>query len=306
MLNMNMRNLFKFIQSRPLFQPAYPPLGPPPGATGQAHLVGRISVSAPLHIHGEVLRNRRAQAPCFIASCALLFSLQSAFCQTTPDPAGAGLAPFVASGGAALHPAWRLSGLPDNKAPRSVFEATTLNGETVLALRTQASYGVLTHAWQGAAPEFLSWRWRLAQPLRQADIKSKAGDDAALKVCVMLHQPLADIPFLQRSVLALARSASGQALPSATLCYLWDSRYPAGTVGANPYSARVRFMVLNGSESATNQWVSQRRNIADDFALLFGQESATLPPVTAVAVGADSDNTQGSSLGYLAQLRWLP
>jgi len=31
-----------------------------------------------------------------------------------------------------------------------------------------------------------------------------------------------------------------------------------------------------------------------------------LPPVTAVAVGADSDNTQGKSLGYVAQLRWLP
>jgi hypothetical protein len=224
--------------------------------------------------------------------------------------AHAALAPLTtadgATGSAALHPAWHLSGLPDNKAPRSVFEAATLNGEAVLALRTQASYGVLTHAWQGAAPESLSWRWRLEQPLNKADIKSKAGDDAALKVCVMLDQPLADIPFLQRSVLALARSVSGQNLPSATLCYLWDSRYPAGTVGANPYSARVRFMVLNGPESATGQWVSQRRNIADDFALLFGQESQSLPQITAVAVGADSDNTRGSSLGYVTQLRSLP
>jgi len=266
-------------------------------------------VSAPFHIDGErskASRNRRAQTPCFIASCALLLSMQSAFCQATPSAALPALAPFAASGGATLHPAWHLGGLPDNKAPLSVFEATTLNGETVLALRTQASYGVLTHAWQGQAPEFLSWRWRLEQPLRQADIKSKAGDDIALKVCVMLDQPLADIPFLQRSVLALARSVSGQDLPSATLCYLWDSRYPAGTSGNNAYSARVRYIVLNGTETATGQWVSQRRNIAADFALLFGQESAALPPVTAVAVGADSDNTQGSSLGYLAQLRWEP
>jgi len=214
--------------------------------------------------------------------------------------------PADTSGRAALHLAWRLSGLPDDKAPISTFEATTLNGETVLALRTQASYGVLTHAWRGAAPEFLGWRWRLEQPLGQADIKTRAGDDAALKVCVMLDQPLADIPLLQRSVLALARSVSGQHLPSATLCYLWDSRYPAGTIGSNPYSARVRYIVVNGSESATGQWVSQRRNIATDFALLFGQESPGLPPVSAVAVGADSDNTRGSSLGYVAQLRWLP
>lgn len=241
-----------------------------------------------------------------VTFCIGLLGSQNGFSQTSPAAASTALAPLVTAANLRPHPVWQLSGLPDNKAPRSTFEATDRNGETVLALRTQASYGVLTHAWLGAAPEFLSWRWRLEQPLAATDIKTKAGDDAALKVCVMLDQPLTDIPLLQRSVLALARSVSGQNLPSATLCYLWDSRYPAGTRGPNPYSARVRYIVLNGSESATGQWVSQRRNIAEDFALLFGQESPALPPVTAVAVGADSDNTQGNSLGYVAQLRWLP
>lgn len=246
------------------------------------------------------------KTPVWVSFFFGLLGSQHGFAQTAPAPASVALTPLTAVGSLTPNPVWQLSGLPDNKAPRSTFEALALNGETVLALRTQGSYGVLTHAWQGAAPLFLSWRWRLEQPLAAADIKTKAGDDAALKVCVMLDQPLADIPLVQRSVLALARSVSGQNLPSATLCYLWDSRYPAGTRGANPYSARVRYMVLNGVESATGQWVSQRRNIAEDFALLFGQESLALPPVTAVAVGADSDNTQGSSLGYVTQLRWLP
>lgn len=246
------------------------------------------------------------KTPAWVSFFFGLLGSQHGLAQTVSAPPVIPLAPLVSPGNPAPHPVWQLSGLPDNKAPRSTFEALVLNGETVLALRTQGSYGVLTHAWQGTAPPSLSWRWRLEQPLAAADIKTKAGDDAALKVCVMLDQPLADIPFLQRSVLALARSVSGQNLPSATLCYLWDSRYPAGTRGANPYSARVRYMVLNGVESATGQWVNQRRNIAEDFALLFGQESAALPPVTAVAVGADSDNTQGNSLGYVTQLRWLP
>lgn len=250
--------------------------------------------------------NLRVKTSAFISFCIWLLGSQNGFSQTAPTAAPPALAPLIAAGRPAPHPAWQLSGLPDNKAPRGTFEATWLNSETVLALRTQASYGVLTHGWQGAAPDSLSWRWRLEQPLAAADIKTKAGDDAALKVCVMLDQPLADIPFLQRSVLTLARSVSGQNLPSATLCYLWDSRYPAGTHGPNPYSARVRFMVLNGAESATGQWVGQRRNLAADFAQLFGRESQTLPPVIAMAVGADSDNTQGSSLGYVTQLRWLP
>lgn len=248
----------------------------------------------------------RNTTPVWVGFFFGLLGSQHGWAQTVSATPSTTLAPLVTPGSLAPHTAWQLSGLPDNKAPRSSFDALALNGETVLALRTQGSYGVLTHAWQGVSPPFLGWRWRLEQPLAAADIKTKAGDDAALKVCVMLDQPLADIPFVQRSVLALARSVSGQNLPSATLCYLWDSRYPAGTRGPNPYSARVRYMVLNGVESATGQWVSQRRNIAEDFALLFGQESLAMPPISAVAVGADSDNTQGNSLGYVAQLRWLP
>jgi hypothetical protein len=104
--------------------------------------------------------------------------------------------------------------------------------------------------------------------------------------------------------LALARAAMGQDIPSATLCYLWDSRYPAGTRGANPYSARLRYIVLTGSKTQPGQWQPQRRRIADDFATLFGTESATLHPVVAVAVGADSDNTQTTSVAYVTQLHW--
>ena len=217
------------------------------------------------------------------------------------------LAPFDAAAGVALHPAWVASGLPADKGvPRSRFSLVPLEGETVLELTTNGSYGVISHAWAGPAPRHLSWRWRLERGLPQADIATKPGDDAALKVCVMFDQPLADIPFGQRAALSLARAVTGQALPAATLCYLWDSRYPAGSSGANPYSARVRYLVLDGPASPSGQWVTQRRNVAEDFARLFGQESASTPPLLAVAVGADSDNTGGQSLAYLTQLRLNP
>ena len=217
------------------------------------------------------------------------------------------LAPFDAAAGVALHPAWVASGLPADKGvPRSRFSLVPLAGETVLELTTNASYGVISHAWAGPVPAHLGWRWRLERGLPQADIATKPGDDAALKVCVMFDQPLADIPFGQRAALSLARAVTGQALPAATLCYLWDSRYPAGSAGANPYSARVRYLVLDGPASPNSQWVTQRRNVAEDFASLFGQETRSMPPVIAVAVGADSDNTGGQSLAYLSQLRWSP
>lgn len=242
----------------------------------------------------------------FVASCALFTWSSTIFSQNSVTDESKQLAPFGSAAGTDLNTAWKLSGLPDNKAALTQFEWRIVDRQTALALRTSASYGVLTHAWRGQAPTELAWRWRLEQPIAQADIQTKAGDDAALKVCVMFDQPMADIPFLQRAALGIARTATGQNLPSATLCYLWDSRYAVGTHGPNPYSGRVRYIVVNGPESSQGQWVNQRRRVADDFALLFGQETKALPPITAVAIGADSDNTKGSSLGYLSDLRWLP
>ena len=72
------------------------------------------------------------------------------------------MAPFDTAAGVALHPAWVASGLPADKAvPRSRFSLVPLAGDTVLELTTNASYGVLSHAWAGPAPQYLSWRWRL-------------------------------------------------------------------------------------------------------------------------------------------------
>lgn len=217
------------------------------------------------------------------------------------------LPPLAVPGSAQIQPGWEVSGLPAKYAvPTTRFEPIAMGPDTVLKVQSERSYGTLVHAWRGAVPTALAWRWRVDQPVRQADIATRAGDDSALKVCVMFDQPLADIPFLQRQALRLARANSGTPLPPATLCYLWDHRYPAGTRLHNPYTARVRYLVVQGPESRLGTWQSVRRQPGPDFLAAFGDESATVPPVLAVAVGADSDNTGGASLAYLADLRWAP
>ena len=247
----------------------------------------------------------RQNAIYLIATCALLTWANPAFSLETPSPKQ--LSAFEVEGSAALNPAWQLSTLPADKGiGPSHFEPSVLDGVAGLKVTTDASYGVLAHAWQGATLPYLSWRWRVDQPLGAADLTTKAGDDAALKVCVMFDQPLADISFLQRTGLALARSVTGQDLPSATLCYVWDQRYREGTQGANPYTARVRYIVLGGPSAVLGQWSVQKRRVSEDFQRLFGQESPRTPPVTAVVLGADSDNTRGRSVAYVSALRWLP
>jgi hypothetical protein len=214
-----------------------------------------------------------------------------------------------------LHPAWRVVGFPKKQAdiPLTRFEAGRVDGEAALKVVTASSYGTLVHETRAAPPVRLQWRWRLDQPLSggQAapDLTTKAGDDAALKVCVMFQHPLERVPFVERTVLRLARSVSGEDLPAATLCYVWDSAHPAGRQGANPYTRRVRYISLRGSETPTRQWVTESRDLAQDFAALFADElpaGAAVPPVRTVLIGADSDNTASRSSGWVADLRTSP
>jgi hypothetical protein len=213
---------------------------------------------------------------------------------------GQSLAPVAGADGR-IPQAWRPVALPASKGiPPTRFSVGEAGGTRWVTVRTEGSYGNLVHAWQGPA-RTLRWRWRLEQALPASDLRTKAGDDAALKVCLLFDMPLAAVPFGERTALALARAVSGEALPAATLCYVWDTRLAPGTLLPNAYSARVRYLVLDSGPPRAD-WQVHARDIAVDFLRAFGSESPQVPPLAAVAIGGDADNTGGSSVGAIADV----
>ena len=173
----------------------------------------------------------------------------------------------------------------------------------MLRIEAQASYGNLVHALPaGIAPRRLAWRWRLDQANAAADLRQKAGDDSAIKVCLLFDLPLSAVPFFEPQLLRLARSQTTEPLPAATLCYIWDARLAPDTALDNVYSRRVRYLVLRGPQAPLRSWLSEQRDVWADFLRLFGDEAKELPPLLAVAVAGDADNTQGRSLAYLATI----
>ena len=200
---------------------------------------------------------------------------------------------------------WRSVGVPGGKIPLTAFAIVDLEGRKVLRIETAKSYGNLVHALPrtgvGAAG-VLRWRWRLEQPLAGADLRRRDGDDSPLKVCALFDMPLDKLGLLERNLLRLARAASAEDLPSATLCYVWDENLAPGTVLRNAYTSRVRFLVLDSGQQRLGQWVAHSRDLAADFRLAFGEESDTVPPLQALLVGADADSTGGSSLAYVGDI----
>lgn len=220
-----------------------------------------------------------------------------------PRPARNALAPFGA--GPMPGAPWRVAGVPGQKSSLTRFDVVADPLPGALRIRAEASYGNLVHGFAPprAAPGTLSWRWRVDQAVAGADLRHKPGDDAAVKVCALYDMPIERVPFTERLLLRLARSKSGEELPAATVCYVWDATLPVGTRQANAYSPRLRYLVVASGEQALGMWHSERRDLAADFLRLFGDESPDVPPLAAIAVGADADNTKGQALSYVTDLQ---
>ena len=54
--------------------------------------------------------------------------------------------------------------------------------------------------------------------------------------------------------------------------------------------------------SRASEWTSERRGVRADFPRLFGEESEVTPPLRALVVAADADNTQGRGLAYVSDM----
>ncbi len=206
-----------------------------------------------------------------------------------------------------MGPAWRVVGLPQQSLPLTRYAVDTVGGRPALRVQVAASYGNLVQDLPAVpAPRTLSWSWRVQQANPSTDLRSKAGDDTAVKVCMSFELNIDQVPFLERQVLRMARASTGQDLPAATLCWVWGSAEARGALLPDPFSRRVRYIVLRQSQDPLSTWFDETRDVAADFRRAFGDESPDVPPVTAVIVSGDGDNTGATSLAHVADLRWQP
>ena len=200
---------------------------------------------------------------------------------------------------------WHVVGLPGQTKPFTRFMVVNLDGQRVLRIEAQSSYGNLVHPVLEPAQgnHRLSWRWRVDEANPASDLRRKEGDDSPVKVCALFDLATTAVPFVERQVLRLARLGSGETLPAASVCYVWDSHLAPGTVLDNAYSRRIRVIVLRGPETPLHTWVTEQRDVWVDFKRLFGDEADTPPPLVGVAIAGDADNTQRHSLAHVSTIQ---
>jgi hypothetical protein len=141
----------------------------------------------------------------------------------------------------------------------------------------------------------VEWRWKVARPLEKGDVTKKSGDDYAARIYVAFEGEPARLSLWERAVYTALKLWYGEAPPLAALNYVWDARAPVGTIVPNPYTERVRMIVVESGEANAGRWIDERRDVAADYRAAFGEDP---PRITAVAIMTDTDDTGESATAW--------
>lgn len=134
----------------------------------------------------------------------------------------------------------------------------------------------------------LSFSWFVPALNERADLRDKDIDDAVVRVIVTFDGDRERLSARDNMLSELANLVTGEPLPFATLMYVWDHRYPVGTVIPNPHTQRIRKLVIESGAHRLNRWVDHERDIEADYRRVFGEAPGRL---TALGVMTDSNNT---------------
>jgi len=84
--------------------------------------------------------------------------------------------------------------------------------------------------------------------------------------------------------------------PPRTINYVWANQMGTNLVFDHPSSSRSKFIVVDSGNAKAGQWVTQERNLGEDWKRLF--KSDKVPKIVGLGVFTDSDGTHASVTGW--------
>lgn len=174
------------------------------------------------------------------------------------------------------------------------WEQKTAEGETQYQLETMGNSIVLKANSQASASgmfkeqlidlektPFINWSWRIENRLEGLIEQSKAGDDYAARLYVVVKGGLA---FWQTKAIN----------------YVWASNTAKETIWPNAYAGeQLMMLALRGPEAALSVWHAEKRNVRVDLQKLFGED---IRFIDAVALMTDTDNSHGQASAFYGDI----
>jgi len=126
----------------------------------------------------------------------------------------------------------------------------------------------------------LSWSWKVENVYTDINERSREGDDFPARMYVVVKDGL--LPW-----------------ESLAINYVWSSNEEVGESWTNPFTDKAKVIVVQSGESHIGKWVTQTRNIADDFKSEFGKNVGN---IDGYAVMVDGDNADKKGAAWFADI----
>ena len=184
------------------------------------------------------------------------------------------------SGGAGIPDGWTGQSWGN---PRYDFTVVTDGSERVLHLKSRGDNSTISKEIKIDVRELplLVWRWKAVALPAGGDCRKRATDDQAAQVYVAFPR----FPTAARSRI---------------IGYVWDTTAPAGTIVKSESSSLVTYVVVRSGTAELGRWLTETRNVYDDFRRIYGE--APTEPVGAVSVAIDSNDTRSCAESYVGAI----
>ena len=126
----------------------------------------------------------------------------------------------------------------------------------------------------------LEWTWKVTALPKGGNSCVKATDDQAVQVYVGWPR----FP---------------EAVRSRIIGYVWDTTAPAGTVCKSEKTGTVTYVVIRSGSTELGKWLTERRNVRDDFKKIYGEDPDN---PGAVSISIDSNDTNSFSESFLGPI----
>ena len=166
--------------------------------------------------------------------------------------------------------------------PAYDFTVVAVDGRRALRMRSHDDHSTIAKKIQvdlNATP-WLEWSWKVVALPDKADIRRRETSDAAAHVFVVW--PRWPAP-----------------LRSRLLGYIWDASLPVGSVHTSQKTSTVTFIVVHSGTAQLGQWVTERRNVREDYRMVYGEEPDD-PPVIALSI--DTNDTRSWSETFVGPI----
>lgn len=167
---------------------------------------------------------------------------------------------------------------------RPVYDFTVVEDENRRALLLRSSNEHSTIAREIRvdlrATPILEWTWKATRLPAGADIRAKETSDLTGHIYVIWPR----FPAMLRSRL---------------IGYVWDTTAPAQTIEKSRKAGAVHFVILRSGPQELGQWLTERRNVYEDYRKIFGEDPAN---PRAVALSIDTNDTRSVAEALIGRI----